>query len=260
MTAKTDLPRPCGKTRSVRASGSFQPFGELARLLPKTLKNAKLPEDPPSALTDAEKHALRRWHETLADPVPACDRERRLFAEAMADVSPLAPDRRLKHRAHLNPAPLHTEDPDAECLRQLNELVTWGKGFVIEQTPEYIQGTGAGAHPHLARRLHRGDFAIQAHIDLHGLSANQARQVVADFFKQALTEGKHAVLVVHGRGRCSSGEPVLKSHFCRWLTSGPWRKWVLAFASARNFDGGTGATYVLFRQKPLTGRMLKNRR
>jgi DNA-nicking Smr family endonuclease len=39
-----------------------------------------------------------------------------------------------------------------------------------------------------------------------------------------------------------------------WLTRGPWRKWVVAYSSARIYDGGAGATYVLLRERPVSKR------
>jgi len=243
--------------RTIRSSGSFQPFGALSSLLDKAPKGPDPRDEKPFEPGPVEKQALQRWTANASDPHPDPQAEQRLFADAMADVLPLARANRADHHGPLAQPDSRQEDPDAECRRLLENLVNWGQGFVVEQTPEYIQGTGPGTHPYLARRLHRGDFSIQAHVDLHGLGADQAQQVLESFFRQCLTQGKRAVLVVHGRGRCSSGEPVLKTMFHRWLTAGPWRKQVLAFASARSFDGGTGATYVLLRRKPLTNRMVK---
>ena len=52
--------------------------------------------------------------------------------------------------------------------------------------------------------------------------------------------------LVHGKG-LGSGQrgPILKGKVDRWL-----RRWdpVLAFSSARQVDGGTGAIYVLLRK------------
>jgi DNA-nicking Smr family endonuclease len=58
------------------------------------------------------------------------------------------------------------------------------------------------------------------------------------------------VLIVHGRGLCSPAEPVLKGLVHRHLRRNPWRRWVLAFTSARMIDGGAGATCVLLRRRP----------
>ena len=131
----------------------------------------------------------------------------------------------------------------------------FGIGFNIFDTPEYIEGTGYNVHPEIARRLHRGDFSIQAHVDLHGLTADDAKEVFEKFAKWAVMTGKRGVLIIHGRGLSSPSEPVLKKKVVEWLTRGLWRKWVIAYASARSCDGGAGATYVLLRQRPVSKRL-----
>ncbi|MBI5583339.1 MAG: Smr/MutS family protein [Deltaproteobacteria bacterium] len=57
--------------------------------------------------------------------------------------------------------------------------------------------------------------------------------------------------MIHGRGISSPGDPVLKTKVVEWLTRSHWRKWVIAFSSAQSYDGGAGATYVLFRHRRL---------
>ncbi|MGD8263702.1 MAG: Smr/MutS family protein, partial [Desulfobacterales bacterium] len=109
------------------------------------------------------------------------------------------------------------------------------------------------------RRLHRGEFSIQAHIDLHGFSVKEARYALDKFLTDSISAGKRAVLVIHGRGLSSPARPILKTNVYRWLTSSPWHKWVIAFTSARLCDGGAGATYVLLRQRPLPKRFRKKR-
>ncbi|NVM24064.1 MAG: Smr/MutS family protein [Desulfobacterales bacterium] len=149
------------------------------------------------------------------------------------------------------------EQLEAEALARLEDLVGGGDGFIISDTPEYVEGIGYGVDPEVAKRLHRGDFSIQAHIDLHGLWVADAREAFEQFFKEAILSGKRAVLVIHGRGLSSPAEPVLKAKVKEWLTCGPWRKWVIAFTSARACDGATGGTYVLLRQRPATKRYRK---
>jgi DNA-nicking Smr family endonuclease len=144
-------------------------------------------------------------------------------------------------------------------VAQLKNLVTYGTGFVVSLTPEYVEGMAQNVNPEVARRLHRGDFSIQDHIDLHGLRANEAHEAVDDFLSDSIAAGKRAVLIIHGRGLSSPVKPILKSKVFRWLTTSPWHKWVIAFTSARLCDGGAGATYVLLRRKPLTKRFRKRR-
>ncbi len=96
------------------------------------------------------------------------------------------------------------------------------------------------------RKLQRGGYSVQAELDLHGMTTDEARQRLADFINYSAAQGKYCVRVVHGKG-LGSGErgPVLKNAVNRWL-----RKWdcVLAFVSTRQVDGGTGAVYVLLQQ------------
>ncbi|MDO9351805.1 MAG: Smr/MutS family protein, partial [Deltaproteobacteria bacterium] len=146
-----------------------------------------------------------------------------------------------------------------ETLKRLEDLIHYGTGFHVADTPEYIEGTGYHIHPEIARRLHRGEFSIQAHLDLHGLIAEDAKEAFDQIIKWAVTHGKTGVLVTHGRGLSSPAEPVLKRKVEEWLTRGPWRKWVVAYTSARLCDGGAGATYVLLRQRPVSKRLKLNR-
>ncbi|MGV8075436.1 MAG: Smr/MutS family protein, partial [Syntrophobacteraceae bacterium] len=63
--------------------------------------------------------------------------------------------------------------------------------------------------------------------------------------------GYRCVLVVPGRGLNSQDkQPVLKNGLIKWLTQTPLNRFVLAFASARSYDGGAGAFYVLLRRNP----------
>lgn len=97
------------------------------------------------------------------------------------------------------------------------------------------------------RRLARGGFSLQAEADLHGMTAAEARDALRAFLDDCQERGYTCVRVVHGKGRGSGARgPVLKRKVDRWL-----RQWdgVLAFVSARQVDGGTGAVYVLLRRR-----------
>ena len=189
--------------------------------------------------------------------------DRRLFLEAMSDVEP------IRHNRHSTSAPKKPSAParsivdeDSEVLTQLKDLVESGKGFRVADTPEYIEGTGYPLPPEIITQLRQGGFSVQAHLDLHGLGVVDARRAFDRFFGEAVQKSYNAVLIVHGRGLSSPGEPVLKSKVEKWINKAPWRKWLVAYASARLCDGGAGATYVLLRQHPLPKkfRKSKNRR
>ena len=120
-----------------------------------------------------------------------------------------------------------------------------------------MEGTGYNVNPEVMTALHRGDFSIQDHIDLHGLTVSKAKVQFNAFLKDSIRTGKRGLLIVHGRGLSSPKKPVLKLKVYEWLTRGPWRKWIIAFTSARAIDGGAGATYLLLRHQPATKRLMK---
>lgn len=221
----------------------FAGLSELLRLQEKTDRHAR------------QKQAVKEGGD-VGRPAPArmvtlpehvADKD--LFRHVVADVLPLpaAAGRKRKKQGRKK-----CTDADQEVRAALHSLVACGQGFAVRHTPEYMEGRGYGVSPQLARRLHNGDFSIQAHIDLHGLGVQDAFREVDGFLNEAVRAGLRAVLIIHGRGLSSPGLPVLKEKLRLWLSTGRWRKWVLTFTSARAEDGGAGATYVLLRKRPVS--------
>jgi DNA-nicking Smr family endonuclease len=180
--------------------------------------------------------------------------EETLLTKAMEGVIPIQRGNYVERICQAGLPEGTREGEDADTLSKLADLVKYGKGFNVSDTPEYIEGTGYHVNPAVARRLHQGDYSIQAHVDLHGYNVEAAKEMFEKFLKWAAFTGKRGVLIVHGRGLCSPSEPVLKKKVEEWLTRGPWRKWVVAYSSARIYDGGAGATYVLLRERPISKR------
>jgi DNA-nicking Smr family endonuclease len=181
-----------------------------------------------------------------------------LFRRAMTGVDALAPSARARV-AQPTPAasPRTPLSEDAEALAALSDIVNGEGAFDISDTREYVEGHVVGLDPRLVRRLRRGDFAWQAHLDLHGMTTAAARDAVERFITTAVRDGQRCVLVVHGRGHNSKDQvPVLKESMKSWLARGRIGRHVLAFTSARPTDGGTGALYVLLRRdrkrRPIT--------
>ena len=97
-----------------------------------------------------------------------------------------------------------------------------------------------------AERLKRGKHNIDARIDLHGMTQDEAHRTLAAFIRGARTAGKRCVLVITGRGRAGGG--VLKTAVPRWLDEPEFRAQLLAIAPAQPRDGGNGALYVMLRR------------
>jgi DNA-nicking Smr family endonuclease len=150
------------------------------------------------------------------------------------------------------PAPARPPPPrdeDAETLARLADLCAGVGPFEISDTDEYIEGAAPGIDRRLVRRLRNGEFSVQAHLDLHGMTREEARVAVDRFVAGARARGLRCVLLIHGRGLNSKDNvPVLKQLLNAWLRRGRLGRGVLAFATARPTDGGAGALYVLLRR------------
>ncbi|HTW87684.1 MAG TPA: Smr/MutS family protein [Candidatus Binataceae bacterium] len=139
---------------------------------------------------------------------------------------------------------------EAEVLAELSDLVSGQRPFELTETEDYVEGMRTGIDPRLVTRLRRGEFALQGHIDLHGMVRDDAKVALADYILDSVRKGRRAVLIVHGRGLGSpGGHPVLKHSTAQWLSHGTISGYVLAFTTARPADGGAGAMYVLLRRE-----------
>ncbi len=172
--------------------------------------------------------------------------DEQLFREAMADVKEIREYRNIPFcRPRSYKPPVLRGDNIAEALRQ---IVTGKKRIRLSDTGEYIEWTSPIIKRDMAERLHRGDFSVQDFIDLHGMTVKEAEEALSLFFKNAMTRGLFCVKVIHGRGLKSPKGPALKEALKKWL-QGPFRKWVLAYASAKDCDGGLGATYIILKSR-----------
>jgi DNA-nicking Smr family endonuclease len=111
------------------------------------------------------------------------------------------------------------------------------------QSEEYVCFKQTGVSNKSLRKLRKGQYNVEARLDLHGLSAHQAKLAVEEFLEQCLHKNKRVVLIIHGKGRHQQA-PVLKNKLDAWLRE---IRAVLAFCSANASQGGRGAVYVLLK-------------
>jgi DNA-nicking Smr family endonuclease len=181
-------------------------------------------------------------------PAPREPSEDELWERAIAGARPVrGPDRVGPPRPPAPPEQVW--HPDLDAVDELRALVSGEAPFDLSDSDEYVEGRVAGLDPDVVRKLRRGEYAVQGHVDLHGMTREQAKGAVEAFLRRARGAGKRCVLVVHGRGLHSKDQlPVLKDALRTWLATGRFARHVLAFASARPADGGAGAIYVLLRR------------
>jgi DNA-nicking Smr family endonuclease len=107
----------------------------------------------------------------------------------------------------------------------------------------------------LKRELGRGRGAIDAALDLHGLTQAEAHQALRGFLRHSQARGARLVIVVTGKGG-PVDEPgswphergVLKRLAPHWLRELDLRSVVLGFEEAGRAHGGSGALYVRLRR------------
>lgn len=109
-----------------------------------------------------------------------------------------------------------------------------------------------------ARRFKKGEFGIDAELDLHGYTENQAYDAVIDFIKMAYLRQKRCVVIITGKGRHKSdiddiipSRAVLKDRVPQWLNLPEIRPLILAIAHPEHIEGGSGAIKILLRRKRL---------
>ncbi|MFT3905478.1 MAG: Smr/MutS family protein [Steroidobacteraceae bacterium] len=180
------------------------------------------------------------------------DEDAMLFHAAMRGVKPL---RRTHQRAA--PAsgarggsaagrpqpPPRARFTRAERQAVLAESLQPASALIDTQPGDELIYRRPGVPDTVTRRLRRGEYRIDAELDLHGLNGQQASEQLSHFLAYALQRRLRCLRVIHGKGmRSGPGGPVLKKTVNTLLRrAAP----VLCFASAHPKDGGTGATLVL---------------
>ncbi|WFE90103.1 Smr/MutS family protein [Roseibium porphyridii] len=104
------------------------------------------------------------------------------------------------------------------------------------------------------RKIVRGVRAIDARIDLHGLTQHQAHDRLLGFLYQAQARRHKVVLVITGKGGGGSSaymdeRGILRRMVPQWLSMPDMRPVVLGYEEAHASHGGAGALYVRIRKK-----------
>ncbi len=126
--------------------------------------------------------------------------------------------------------PLHDEPPSWEDSLESGEALSFLRDGLSRQ---------------ILKKLRRGHWGVQACVDLHGMTRDEARNALGAFLATAKSRDYRCVRVIHGKGLGSKNrEPVLKAKIKIWLAR---YEDVLAYCQAPDRDGGAGATLMLLR-------------
>jgi DNA-nicking Smr family endonuclease len=206
------------------------------------------PRIPIAAATDASLR-FADYFKPLTEYKAPDQADIELFRNAVADAVEL--DKKV-HRADLNrtkPKPIarhHNADElaalEASQLAMYPSPMSWDIGADIEDEQSFMRGA---LSPDLLRKLRRGHWTVDAEVDLHHHTQDEAHVALMAFMRKARTQGWRCVRIIHGKGLSSHQKiPILRSKVRRWLQQ---KDEVLAYCEPRPNGGGSGAVLVLLR-------------
>lgn len=106
-----------------------------------------------------------------------------------------------------------------------------------------------------AEKFRKGQYKIEARLDLHGMTEKQAFAAVTDFILNCYKKQKRCLLIITGKGLTTDDVPwyeikgVIKKAIPLWLNNPEIRPFILSVTPAKQEDGGSGAMYVLLKRK-----------
>lgn len=171
--------------------------------------------------------------------------ESRLFLDAIKGARPLK-----SARVYHIPAPPKPKPIPRQFLRDERQALadSLSDGYIPAhemESGEELLYLREGHSPDILSKLRRGHWVVQAAIDLHGMVSDEARLYVAEFLADCKKRGIRCVRIIHGKGLSSRNrEPILKHKLRNWLMQ---KDEVIAYAQARQQDGGSGAVIVLIK-------------
>jgi DNA-nicking Smr family endonuclease len=211
-----------GKVELPKSEWSFTPF--------KGLKDAL---------------ASNKYTHTKKDVIKK-NTDEEIFQDAMSNVREIKEFRAIPVK---DPPRIKQKTVQADnSLEILRQIVNGDRKIRLSDTGEYIEWMMPNIRKDIVYRLHSGYFSVQDYIDLHGMTLSEAEEALCLFIKGAVKKGLFCVKVIHGRGLRSPGGPVLKEALKKWLQF-TFKKWVLAYSTAKDCDGGLGATYVILKSR-----------
>lgn len=172
------------------------------------------------------------------DPIDADDAA--LFREAIGEVRPLPSPEAPPSRPKPSPRARRREIDELEALKLSRRPSEYDLRLAGEEAMAYRRPE---VSEKILKALRRGQYSVQDEIDLHNLRPSDAESLLRRFLGEARMAGRLCVRIIHGKGLRSAGEgSVLKGLVDLMLRQ---RADVLAFASAPEAMGGTGATLAL---------------
>ncbi|MET3105418.1 DNA-nicking Smr family endonuclease [Oxalobacteraceae bacterium GrIS 1.18] len=176
----------------------------------------------------------------------AAEKNANLFKQNIGAVTPIkTPDTYLHPRPTVTTAAVKNKPKEITSMAEaMQDIEQWSDDFHASQLEEEDGSSYAikGSSPALLDKLRKGQWPVQAFLDLHGMQRDQARTALADFLRRSKLARLRSVCIIHGKGIHSRDTAILPGKVRSWLTQS---ELVQAFCPASAQDGGEGALQVL---------------
>lgn len=176
------------------------------------------------------------------------DKDSDLFFEEMGDVKPL----KSRDKAHIDAQKVITPGHLVRRMTAVTEKavddnhLTSADHVEILKSNDVLEYKQDGIQHGVYKKLRMGRYPVEARLDLHRMTVDEARKEVFRFINDCMQYDLRTVIILHGKGdRNPDKKALLKSYLAKWL---PEMDDVMAFHSAQKHHGGTGAVYVLLRK------------
>ncbi len=183
--------------------------------------------------------------------MPDFDDDSQLFRELIGEVEPVRHDKHLAKPKKPSPVARFHEADESAALAESLTPEEYGFGFDDGiETGDELAYAGNGLDKNTWRKLRRGQYRIDATLDLHGMRMEQAHEAIKQFINHNRANGNRCLRIVHGKGHgvdegMGGKKPILKRSVDGWLRR---NSTVLGFSSCLSQHGGTGAVYVLVKK------------
>ncbi len=174
------------------------------------------------------------------------DKDQDIFLQEMSDVRPIRADKKVA---------LEKAKPSSQTLAKRREAATEttakDTNFLSAEHIDPVKPLDIlefkrdGVQHGVYKNLRLGKYSIDARLDLHRMTVEQARAALYQFVQDCMNHDIRCALITHGKGEGRENPALLKSCVANWL---PQFDDVLAFHSAQKHHGASGATYILLKK------------
>ncbi len=186
-----------------------------------------------------------------------------LFRQAFSGVKPLKKSDRVSLKKSSSMTPQQRESRRANAASSapadpVAAVPVVSDDYVERVAPgDIVSFKRPGIQDAVFKKLRLGKYTPEGRLDLHRKTVERARREVFQFIADGMRYDMRCLLVVHGKGEGNLKEQaILKSHVAKWLKEIPE---VMAYHSAGQRHGGTGAVYVMLRKSERAKELTRER-